>query len=99
MASRLPSLFKLPGYNTFEYRPRFYNEKKDSQQERKHKLKMKEHAFQRDSSLVGQFKRERVDIRRKSVMISTIIRFALIILFCALCYYLAVSLGLLWKMM
>ncbi|MFC2114676.1 hypothetical protein ACFLRI_04945 [Bacteroidota bacterium] len=99
MASRLPTLFKLPGYTIFEYRPRFYNADKDKMEERKRKLKFKEHAFQRDSALVGQFKRERVDIRRKSILISNIIRIVLIILFCALCYYLAVSLGLLWKMM
>jgi hypothetical protein len=97
MASRLPTMFKLPGYNVFEYRPRYYDEKKERRENAEKRIRIKNRAFERDSILVDNFKREKVDIRRKSIMTSNIIRIVIIVLFCALCYYLAVAFGLLWK--
>mgnify|MGYP006416043349 CR=1 FL=1 len=40
MASRLPTMFKLPGYTIFEYRPRYYDEKKTAEKKLEEVLKL-----------------------------------------------------------
>lgn len=96
MSSKLPSLFRLPGYNVFEYRPRYYDENKERRKKRK--INFKRTVFETDSPIKDSFVRERMDATRKSIMLSRIIRIVLVLLFCILCYYLALALGLLWKM-
>ncbi len=95
MASRLPTMFKLPGYTVFEYRPRYYDEKKDRREKTRRSIKIKERAFERDSILVDNFRKEKVDIRKKSILLSNIIRTVIVVLFCAICYFIARAFGLL----
>ncbi|MBT3302742.1 MAG: hypothetical protein HOD63_03495 [Bacteroidetes bacterium] len=95
MASRLPTMFKLPGYTIFEYRPRYYDEKKDRREKTRRSIKIRERAFERDSILVDNFRKEKVDIRKKSILLSNIIRTVIVVLFCAICYFIARAFGLL----
>ncbi|MBC8344594.1 MAG: hypothetical protein ISR55_04850 [Bacteroidetes bacterium] len=97
MVSRLPTFFKLPGYNVFEYRPRYFDEKKDRREKAERSIKIKKRAFERDSILVDNFRRDKADIRKKSILLSNIIRIIIVILFCGICYYLAQAFGLLWN--
>ena len=93
MASRLPTMFKLPGYTIFEYRPRYYDEKKDRREKTRRSIKIRERAFERDSILVDNFRKEKVDIRKKSILLSNIIRTVIVVLFCAICYFIARAFG------
>jgi len=98
MQPKLPSLFRLPSYSQFEYRPRHYTERLGEKDKGDKRIKFNRSSFNRNPNILGQLRRQHTDSTQKSTLISSLIRIALILLFVAVCYYLAVSMGLLWKM-
>lgn len=75
MANKLPSFIKLPGYYKFEYKPRYYDPKKEEREEKRKRIELKPGGQKEyHSNIAGQLKRQRIVHRRQKVRINNGVR-------------------------
>ena len=96
MTPKLPTFFKLPSYNEFNYIPRYYDKEKADREARRKKLKFRSKLQATNPEITDQIHRSKLDSARGMRMISTLIRIALIVLFVIVALLIARSFGLLW---
>ena len=88
MASKLPSFIRLPGHNKFEYKPRYYDPNEERREATRKRISFRKRHFQSDSPISDQFKREKVDIRKRYALVTILIRVVIVILLVAMVYLL-----------
>lgn len=93
MSAKLPTFFKLPAHNRFNYIPRFYDEESEKKEANRRKLRYHAMIKANNENISDRIFRAKSSESDKSRRLSLIIRLALIILFSLVVYMIARYLG------